>query len=237
MSVQISTIFTRVRSLLDDDNSARYTDAADLIPAANSALDYLASLFSAAFERKQIFPGVLSELTEVEIYTPTVTGVTAKVDLGVTFNDDTWLIIGVDPNPDVAATVLSESINQFAKRLTIEEWGVAQEDPFTPGTGQTVPSDFQRVCYTGPGNYFGDGRPYILLRPGTVFVSTPTVGVWTLKTHPTITANTSILLYPVTVHSLIEQKMLQYISYQHGDTRLFQIADKEIKELAALMNS
>ena len=60
MSVQISTIFTRVRAILDDDNSVRYTEAKDLVPAANSALDYISSLFLAAFETKQIFPMVLS---------------------------------------------------------------------------------------------------------------------------------------------------------------------------------
>jgi len=236
MSVQISTIFTRVRAILDDDNSNRYREVADLAPAANSALDYLTMLFTAAFETKQIFPEVLSELTVVDIFTPTVVGGTAKVDLGVTFNDDTWVIVGVDPNPTESSTVLTETLNRFAKRLTLEEWNYAQEDPFVPGTGISIPTDFQRACYTGPGNYFGDGHPYLLLRPGSMFTGgTPRVGVWKLKKHPVIAAGTDVLLFPAAVHPLLEQKMLSIISMQQGQSPLAVSSDKEVKELITLM--
>ena len=107
-----------------------------------------------------------------------VTGGTAKALLGSTFNDDTLTIVGVDPNPAVSGSTLSESLNRFAKRLTLEEWNYAEEDPFAPGTSQTIPSDFQRVCYTGPGNYFDEGEPSLLLRPGSLFSSDPKVGIW-----------------------------------------------------------
>lgn len=229
--------------MLDDDNSDRYTDADDLIPAMNSTFDYLTAVFSAAFEQKKVQPEVLSELITIYIYDPAVTGGTAKVDLdtpvtgSIVFNDIIWTLLGVDPNPTVVGTDFSESTLRFAKRFTLKEWNYALEDPFAPGTGQVVPTDFQRVCYTGPGNYFQDDSPYLLLRPGTLFsATTARVGVWLLKKHTTITANTDEVLFPVNLHGLIVQKMLFYISYQNANPRLSEISDKDLKELIQLMN-
>lgn len=243
MAVKASTLFSRVRSFLDDDNSARYTEADDLVPAINSAIDYLVAVFSAAFEQSKVQPEVLSELAEVFIYTPSVTGGTARINLNdeaggtIDWLEEVWTHIGVDPNPTVDGNDLSESVNRFAHRLTLKEWNYALEDPFAPGYS-SVPSDFQRVAYTGPSNLFGDGNQYILLRPGTLFdEASNRVGVWVLKKHPAITAGTSNILFPVSLHELIVQKTLFYLSYQHkADSRYTQVTANEIKELITLMN-
>ena len=245
MAITASTLFTRVRSMLDDDNSARYTDAADLVPAMNSAIGYVTTVFSAAFEQKKLQPFALSELTDIWIFNPEVTGNTARISLNGhdpdIFNDEVWAIIGVDPNPVYTGIppveVYSYSTKRFAKRLNIEEWNYSLEDPFTPGY-EDVPSDFQRVCYTGPLSYLGSQNyPYLLLRPGTLFDTVASrVAVWMLLKHPVIASSATELLFPVTIHSLIEQKMLQYITYQNDDERLFKITDKEVKELIQLMN-
>lgn len=233
--------------MLDDDNSDRYTDADDLVPAMNSAIDYLTAVFSSAFEQKKIQPEVLSELTDVFIYNPTVNGGTAIINLNdqdrtandVVFNDVVWTIFGVDPTPTVSGAdpnVLSDSLKRFACRLTLEEWNYALEDPFAPGYS-SVPTDFARVAFTGPGNYFGDGGPYLLLRPGASFSDDAArVGVWLLKKHTTIADSNTEVLFPVSLHELIVQKILYYISYQHGSPKYAQTTDKEVKELIALMN-
>jgi hypothetical protein len=247
MAIQASTIFSRVRSFLDDDNSTRYTEADDLVPAINSAINYLMAVFSAAFEQRKIQPEVLSELIEVLIYNPDVSGNTARIELDdqdgggdVTFSDIFWTIIGVDPNPTTSGAdpnVLVESTQRFAHRLTVKEWNYALENPFSPGYS-SVPSDFQRVAYTGPGSLLGDSKQYIFLRPGTLFSDTGSrVAVWILKKHPAITAGTTELLFPVSLHELIVQKTLYFISYQHkADSRYSQVTDKEVKELITLMN-
>jgi len=244
MSVKASTIFSRVRSLLDDDNSARYTESADLVPAMNSAIGYITTVFSAAFEQKKLQPFALSELTEPWVFSPTIYGATARINLnesGATglehvFAEEAWAIIGVDPNPSTNVWQLTESKERFAHRLTMEEWNYALEDPYTPGY-EAVPDQFKRACYTGPNMTVGDGDPYLLLRPGSMFdEATNHVAVWVLLKHAEITAGTSDILFPVTIHPLIEQKMLQYISYQGDDDRLFKITDKEVKELIQLMN-
>lgn len=250
MAVTASTLFSRVRSMLDDDNSARYTDADDLVPAMNSAIGYLTTLFSAAFEQNKLQPFALSELTEVWIFDVVIAGTVANVNLNEAkhivpspvFNDNVWSIIGVEPNPawtsaaQGAPETLNNTRNRFAARLPIEEFNYSTEDPFSPGYDD-VPDDFKRVCYTGPGNYFLDGDPYLLLRPISELSDTnDRVGVWMLMNHPTIASSSTELLFPVNVHPLIEQKMLQYITYQSDDDRLFKITDKEVKELIQLMN-
>lgn len=244
MAVQASTLFGRVRAFLDDDNSNRYSTADDLVPAINSAISYLTQVFSAAFETKKVQPEVLWELIDVWIITPTVVGNTAKVALeynSLVYKDVVWTMLGVDPNPTHnggSPEILSESTLRFAKRLTLEEWNYALEDPFAPGTLQSIPSDFQRVCYVGPGNYYSDDKPYLLMRPGTLFSdATSRIGIWLLLYHPEITGDSDVVKFPVTVHSLIEQKMLQYIAYQHDSDKYFKVTDKEVKELITLLNS
>ena len=260
MALAASTIFSNVRALLDDDNSSRYTDAKDLIPAMNVAISYLMTVFNAAFEQKKVQPEVLAELISVMILDPEVTGNTARVDLNshenfTPYSEAVWTIFGVDPTPTYDAAddggggtidQLSETTLRFAKKLTLEEWNYAQEDPFAPGTTQTIPSDFQRVCYTGPGKFFYMGEDaggdedtniYILIRPGSLFsVNTTRVGIWFLRRHPVITLNSDLVLFPVTVHNFITQKMIQYISYQHGNDKYFKMTDKEVKEIIALIN-
>lgn len=242
MSIPASTVFSRVRSALDDDNSERYTETDDLVPAINSAIDYIKTVFTAAFEMKKLHPFVLSELTSVWIFDPDVVGDTANIDLDSygshDFNDEVWSIVGVDPNPTVTGSpeVLDESINRFATRIPYDKWNISQDDPFAAGY-PNVPSDFLTVCYTGPGNYFNDGSPYLLLRPGTEFAAVgDRVAVWVLLNHTEITAGTGVVQFPSNVIPLIEQKMIQYITYQSADDRLFKITDKEVKELIQLMN-
>jgi len=253
MAITAGTLFGRVRSLLDDDNSAVYNEADDLVPAANLAINYITAVFSAAFEQKSIQPEVLSELIDVLIYNPSLSGgnKTARVNLDTqvattseVFNDVVWRILGVDPKPEVDGTtdqLLDYTQYRFAKRLTLEEWDYSLEDPFAPGsvwnTDQQAPTDFRRVCYTGPGNFFGTGVPYLLLRPGSFFSDTSDrVAVWVLRKHDTIVDNTTELKFPVSVHNLLVQKILYYVGHQHMSDKYLQVTDKEVKELITLLN-
>lgn len=230
--------------MLDDDNSARYTDAADLVPAMNSAIGYITTLFTAAFEQKITQPEILSELTEVILYLREYEGTLARINLNdsvdgtIVFNDIVWRIIGVDPYAPAASDEMFYMSSRLAKRMTIEEFGYSTEDPFAPGY-EDVPDDFSRACYMGPNNVYGDDNPHISIRPGAVpdkYSGIVNAGVWVLMKHPEITSGTSVLKFPVNTHPIIEQKMLQYITYQSDDERLFKITDKEVKELIQLMN-
>jgi len=98
----VATLGAKVRSMLDDDavSSSRYDYEKDIIPAMNSAINYLVSVFSAGFESKQIKPEVLHNLIKVLQYDAVVTGVVAKIDItSLSIDTDVWRIIGVEPNP------------------------------------------------------------------------------------------------------------------------------------------
>ena len=244
MSVKASTIFSTVRSMLDDDDSVRYTESADLVPAMNSALDYITAVYSAAFESKKLQPAALSELTTVWMIAPTVSGNTAFVNLddyddgsAHVYNDEVWVLIEVEPAAPIGAGGAFSYANQkFAKRVPLDKWGFVLDDPFADGYADK-PADFIKYAYTGPGNYHNDGSPYLMIRPSNLITEGETVSaIWVLLKHPAITAGTSELLFPVMIHSLIAQKMVQYITYQGDDDRLFKITDKEVKELIQLMN-
>lgn len=248
--ITFAPLFTRVRAALDDDISKRYSETKDLVPAANAAISYLTAVFSAAFEQNKVQPEVLSELTAVLILNPDVYGNTARVNLNdhteiTPFSEKVWTIIGVDPNPSYLETpdVLYETNLRFAKRVTLEQWNYALEDPFMPGTTRSIPSDFQRVCYMGPGRYFWDGDEddedvYLLLRPGTLFSGDDDrIGVWVILKHPTVESGSTEVRFPPAVHELLVQKMIQSISYQHDIDKYYKMADKEVKELLQLMNT
>ena len=78
MSILASEVFTTVRSLLDDNNSGRYSEANDLVPSINMAIDYLVVIFKQAFEQKKLSPESLRELTVVAIANTSGSGSTRR---------------------------------------------------------------------------------------------------------------------------------------------------------------
>ena len=229
-----SDVFTDVRSLLDDDNSGRYTEAKDLVPAINQAIDYLVTVFNSAFEQKKISPEVLRDLSTTKILD--AVGVSTKrVDL--TDITNLWSVFGVDPAPTTTGDpeVLSDSANRWATRLTLEQWNDALADPFSPGSGISILSDFVRPGYIGPGQFLGDGKSYILIRPVSVFTS-DTVCIWYLKNPTKVTSGTSNIEFPRSLHAILVDKTLNMLSLQHGPESTYPKAtDKEVTQLLQLM--
>lgn len=239
-----SSIFTQVLNLLDDDDSGRYSETADLVPALNLAVDFVVTLFTAAFEQKRIHMESLSELVKTIILSIAIKTTTVSVDLdshSVIKRDSIWTIIGVDPQPSVDAgspIKMTDSSKKWATKLTLAEWNDSQDDPFAPGTTQSIPSDFQRISYVGPGQFFDDAKEHLLLRPKAYFTAGDKVGLWLLVTPTKVTAGASEIAFPRVLENLLVQKTLQYISMQHGAQSALGVAtEKEITQLVNLMNS
>src|SRR5674476_322631 len=154
-----SDVFLDVKAFLDDDSSGRYNEQNDLVPPINNAILYLVAVFNAAFEAKKISPESLRDLSITKILP--VTGITTK-KCDLSSITDLWTIFGVEADPIITGSpeVLSESRNRFATRMTLENWNDALADPFSAGTGVSIPSDFVRPGYLGPGAYFSDGKLY-----------------------------------------------------------------------------
>jgi hypothetical protein len=232
--IQASDIFSDVRSLLDDDNSGRYSENLDLVPALNKAVSYLVAVFNSAFEAKKISPESLRDLSVTKVLAVTGNG-TKKCDLSSI--TDLWSIFGVEPDPTVVGGLLSETRNRFASRLTLEQWNFAQSDPFSPGTGVSILSNFVQAAYLGPGQYFGDGKLYLMIRPGSAFTA-DFVCIWYLKNPSIVATNATVLEFPQSLHSLLVDKTLNAMSIQHGPESLYgKITDKDINQVLQLMLS
>ena len=240
-----SDVFFDVKSFLDDDSSGRYSEPKDLVPAINNAVLYLIAVFNAAFEAKKLSPEVLSDLSVNKILPVTGTN-TKRCDMSAI--TDWWTIFGIEPDPIVNGdpAVLQETRNRFAARMTLEQWNDALADPFSPGTGVSILSAFVRPGYLGPGQYYGDGKEYIMVRPGSVFTA-DNLAIWYLKNPTKVVDGTSQIEFPEVLHGLLVQKTLNYLSMQHesssgaysqaSHTKYGSITDSEIKTLVSLMIS
>lgn len=236
MSILASEVFTTVRSLLDDNNSGRYSEANDLVPSINMAIDYLVVIFNAAFEQKKLSPESLRELTVVAIANTSGSGSTKKADV-TSIISSLWTILGVDPDPDITTSpdVLSMTNNRWAKRMTLEAWNDASSDPFSAATLQNIPADFIRPGYIGPGKYFGDSVYHIMIRPSSVFTEDK-VAVWYLKNPTKVSSGSSSIEFPRSLLGILTEKTLNFISRQHSpDSKYLSATEADITRLVKLM--
>lgn len=157
----VDDLTAKVRSLLDDDysSSARYDLDKDILPAMNSAIDYLVAVFSAGFESKQIKPEILGNMIISKAFDAvqaTTGGTVAKIDItDLNYNTEVWKLLGVAPNPTITGSKIDSSETKTAQRMTLEQWNHSQENPFMRGYTGSIPSDFEEASYTGPGGFYG----------------------------------------------------------------------------------
>lgn len=235
--ITASDIFNRVKSLLDDDDSGRYTEADDFVPALNAAVEYLTMVFNAGFEQKKIFPEILSELSRTAILAIEGTGTTRRIDI-TTLHPSIWTIFGVDPNPSVGGSpeVLVESRDRWAAKLTLEEWNDKSEDPFSPGTSQVIPGTFVKTAYIGPGRYIDSTHVHLFIRPGYAIDDAAKAAIWYLAHPETVTSGSSTLSFPTTIINFLVQKTMYYMAYQHGpESKYLPVTEKELMGLISLI--
>jgi hypothetical protein len=236
MSILASEVFTTVRSLLDDNNSGRYSEANDLVPSINMAIDYLVVIFNAAFEQKKLSPESLRELTTTAIVNTSGSGSTKKADV-TSIMSSLWTIMGVDPDPEITTSpdVLSMTNNRWAKRMTLEAWNDSSSDPFSAATLQNIPADFVRPGYIGPGKYFGDSVYHIMIRPASVFTEDK-VAVWYLKNPTKVSSGSSSIELPRSLLGILTEKTLNFVSRQHSpDSKYLSATEADITRLVKLM--
>jgi hypothetical protein len=234
--IRASDVFNDVKSFLDDDSSGRYTESLDLVPAINKAVLYLVAVFNSAFEAKKLSPEVLRDLSVTKILAVTGT-TTKKCDLSTI--TDLWTILSVSPDPTVSGSpdAFSDTKHLSASRLTLEQWDNSSVDPFSPGSGISIASDFIRAAYIGPGQFMGDGKLYLMMRPGSIFAADK-VALFYLKNPTKVLAGTTQIELPRNLHGLLVDKTLNYLSIQHGPESTYgKITDKEVSQLVSLMIS
>ncbi len=232
-----STIFAKVRARLDDDNSGRYSVADDLVPAVNAAILFWIRVLQAGFEIKRIFPESLSELVTTEVFTATITGDTAYVDV-TAIREDVWTIFGVDPAPEVSNGNLAESKHKWCKRVTLAEMMDKTENMFAPGTIRSIPSAFKRPYYVGIGKYKGGEESYIIVRPASSLGEDKKVALWHLKNPSVVVDGDTNIELPANMEEMITSKAVSYIGHQHGaQSRYFEMSEQDINVAAQLLNA
>ncbi len=156
-----SNIVDNLKAQLDSSDSNRYTFDRDYKPAINQAIEWVVTLFNAAFGEKKVSEEVLRELIITRIYVCNKFSRLSLFDTAIlkAIKYDTnyiWSILGVFPKckvVDVSGNVqgdpavetdpfksfrtefvmVPDSGNKATERLTIEEWEDVENNIFARG--------------------------------------------------------------------------------------------------------
>ena len=231
--ITASSLFADIRARLDDDNSGRYDVANDLVPAVNASIDFWVNVLNSGFESKRIVHESLADLIQAKKYTAVVYGTTAAVPLPD--GEDIWTIFGVDID---AVEEGNKWIGKGRKahRVSIAEWSWETGNPFALGSSQPQVDDFRHPIYIGIGNYMADGNKGILIRPASLLNANKDVLLWYLTNPTKIVDGASEVEFPQSMYSLILNKAVNYISFQHGgQSPYYQFTAQEVNQLATVL--
>lgn len=254
MSILVQTIVERMASKLDAEGNDRYTFDQDYKPAINGAIENLVSIMNAAFAQKKLSPENLRELTKVKVWQANSYSRISikKSDIG----HAVWSVVGVYPKPKVnkrptklQSSDESESFfrpdisfidsDYSADRLTLEEWNQNKSNAFLSGNillsgglseyAYLDMADYSSSSYTGLPD-----KIEITIRP---YVPNELVAIAYIKTPDSITQQSGSVEFPESMTEMIVDLSLSHIAYKQGDgTSLFQVTDRNIQRLVALMS-
>lgn len=254
MPILVSTIVNQTAADLDAEGSDRYLFDQDYLPAINSAIDTVVSLFNAAFAADKLSPEQLRELTKVRIWQASMY---SRVSYNETDTGDSlWTVVAVYPKPTTnklasSGSSSSPSTSKFrgdisfiksdnsAKRLTLEEWNENRLNVFMPGNDLLSNTalieyayldfaDYSSTSYTGNNNL-----PEIQIRPE---IPNQLVAISYIKTPNRISTIGDSVEFPPSLTRLIVDITLNYISYKQGDqTTLFAVSEQNVNKLINLM--
>lgn len=169
------------------------------------------------------------------------TNLTTTATNFVTAWRDAYTAVGVAVSSSAGTIIFVDSLletrNKWAKRLTLEQWEGSLQDPFSAGSGISIISDLVRPGYIGPGIYFADTKPYILVRPASAFTADK-AAIWYLKNPSKVTAGATSIEFPRSLFTLLVEKTLNFLSLQHGpESTLGKITDRDVSQLISLVIS
>lgn len=249
MSIQVQDIADRLRFALDAEGADHYEDSRDIIPAINSAVNWMISVINSTLGHKKIGEEVFRELKVSEVHW---TSKDSRISMR-NFQFEPWTILAVYPKVVTGATgaaavvtpldsdesirrtdLYHQSSDFSSKRLTIEEWATNKNNPFEAGYDGAILCDgVTNYAYLDPLHYAqADGIPTgaeIEVRPS---VANENVTVFYVKKPTAITDITDVIEFPDTVFSLIFNKALNYIAYKQGDgTNAYAVSSQDISLL------
>jgi hypothetical protein len=251
MPILATDIISRMRFALDAEGADHYSDTLDLVPAINSAVDWLIAAVNSAVGDKKFGGELFRELTEARVYR-------TSEHSRISITSIPWSILAVYINPTTAVTGVAAptgtadneseyrvdlyhiSSSDSAKRLSIEEWATNVGNPLEAGyEGTKVCDALKSYAYINPIDYRPDSSSIaneIEIRPK---VDKGYVTVIEVKKPTKITAVVPItgsIEFPQSAFNIIFNKALQYVAYKQGDeTDLHTVTNADLVVLTKLI--
>ena len=244
--IPVNALIKRMEAALDAEGSDRYLWDQDYKPAINYAVDFLVSVFNAAFGENKFSPENLRDLKYTKVFQANQF---SRIDTSQlsSINHSLWTIISVSPKPTVYpqttppaqsspyTSVLRTDITyvsgKYASLVSDEVWSKGETNIFVPG------NTIQSVSFTDYGyKSHGDtsGRKEIEIRPG---IPGEFVGIEYIKTPSYPVTPQANLEFPDSLSNLIVETALKFISFKQGDrTNLYTVTSQDIATLVKMMN-
>jgi hypothetical protein len=254
MPILYSQITSLIGSALDAEDSQRYTDNEDYIPAINYAIDYVTLAFNSIFSQKKLSEEVLQELSYVKVWQASLLSRIAFDPAIVRMN--LWTINAVYPKcqiigklPFLPAT--NESVylpgtsfvdgKYVAKRLTLEEWTEKNSNVFSAGNANILAPDLIEYGYINFANYTGG---YTLVHdPFEIGISPNVAGdavaiaFLKMPTKIVTVTPTTTIEFPDVLTNLIFQTALSFIAIkQNQKTSVAQLSTMAVQEIIKLLS-
>lgn len=250
--ISVQNLNDAMLSELDAEGSDRYLFDQDIKPAVSRAVDWLVSVFNAAFSNNKLSEENLRDLIHTTIFQPsdfsrvTFTGHS-------TFNHKVWSIMGVYPEaevyPEATAVQLSNKYTSVhrpdltfidsdysAGKLTLEQWNEAKKNVFM-SSNVYMSGGLKRYGYKPFSTYESTDSnariKEIQIRPDSKCTF---VGIEYLKypDHPELITDEIDL--PESLFNLVKDRALHYISVKQGDsTNLYSIKQSDVNQLIQIM--
>lgn len=253
MPILAQTLVNRMNAKLDGEGSERYLFDQDFKPAINGAIEVIVTMLNEAFAEKKLTPEALRELVKVKVWNTNAYSRFSYSDTDT--GHPLWSILAIYPKPETAPPasgikITNKSESKFrpnlsfvrskysAKRLTLEEWNINEENIFSPGN-ITLAGGLLEYAYLDPADYTSTtyqgnpGQIEITIRPE---INNELVAMAYLKYPNNVTVIGDSIEFPQSLTDLIVDICLNQISYKQGDsTTLFSVTKDSINRLVALI--
>ena len=255
--ISASDLNDKILAALDAEGSDRYDFDRDIVHSINYAIDWMVSLFNAAFGANKLSEENLRELVKIRTFqTSQYSRIHIDEDSVTGLCHGVWTILGVYPEPvtvpNLPASTLTPAYNSklvqgyryvssrfSAKRLTIEEWNINTDNPFVSGNNVfSSTSSLRSYAYLNYGDYLGsqcsNGVMEIEIKP---YLVNKYVAIAYLKRPDYITVIQNDVEFPSVLTNMIVDAALRWIAFKQGDsTSLWKISENDISTLTGLMN-
>lgn len=254
MPILAQVINDRIESRLDSEGSQRYTFDQDIKPAINGAIETIVAALNESFAEKKLSPESLRELTKVKIWQ---TNDYSRFSYSATdTGHPLWTVLAIYPKPVTNRGVRSsspttdKSESKFrndlsfvkskfsAKRLTLEEWNLNEDNVFMPGNN-ILSGGLLEYAYLDPADYTSKtylgkpGKVEITIRPD---VNSELIAMAYVKYPNNVAAITDSIEFPESLTDVIVDICLNLISVKENDgTNLWQTSTTNMSRLINLL--